>query len=222
MTAALIVFGGTAGATIMAHRQEDLSLGYQLFLDSFRSPTSISADEILQETIACAQLARTESLLALEKRLKGFKSPYMKSVYRFVIDGVDEVTLREIFDKERETTEEKMLAGAKVWVDAGGYAPTIGILGAVLGLIHVMGQLTDTSALGKGIAVAFVATIYGVGSANLIFLPIAGKIRSVVFRESDLKKMILEGAIAIQKNQHPQVIQEKLQAYRELPAGRIS
>lgn len=219
LTAAIIVFGGTAGAVIVANRSSDLKLGLHLFISSFKNQDDVTVKEITQEIIACAQLARAESPLAIEKRIKGFKSPYMKTVFRFLLDGASEEMLKEVFEKEQEAYENRMLAGAKVWADAGGYAPTIGILGAVLGLIHIMSQLTDTSALGKGIAVAFVATIYGVGSANLLFLPIAGKIKSQLAYEMDVKEMILEGALSIMKGYNPVIIQEKLNPYLGLDDG---
>lgn len=219
LTAAIIVFGGTAGAVIVANRSSDLKLGLQLFFNSFKKTESVSAREISQEIVACAQLARAETPLAIEKRIKGFKSQYMKTVFRFLLDGASEEMLREVFEKEQEAYENRKLAGAKIWSDAGGYAPTIGILGAVLGLIHIMSQLTDTSALGKGIAVAFVATIYGVGSANLLFLPIAGKIKSQLAYEMDIKEMILEGALSILKGHNPVIIQEKLNPYLGLDDG---
>src|SRR5205807_2611613 len=118
-----------------------------------------------QEIVQTAQVARKESILALEKKLNTFSDPFMSSVYRFVVDGVDPEIIRKVFEDEIEINEKKSMAAAKVWSDAGGFAPTIGIIGAVLGLIHVMANITDTTALGRGIAVAFVATIYGVGSA---------------------------------------------------------
>ncbi len=219
LTAAIIVFGGTAGAVIVANRSNDLKLGLHLFFVSFKKIDNVTAKEISQEIITCAQIVRAESLLAIEKRIKGFKSQYMKTVFRFLLDGASEEILKEVFEKEQEAYENRRLAGAKIWTDAGGYAPTVGILGAVLGLIHIMSQLTDTSALGKGIAIAFVATIYGVGSANLLFLPIAGKIKSQLAYEMDIKEMILEGALSILKGHNPAIIQEKLNPYLGLDNG---
>jgi len=213
LTAAIIVFGGTAGATIVSHRKEDLVLAVRLLVMSFKNQEKISAKELSNEIMNCAKLARAESPLTLETRIKSFKSSYMKTVFRYLIDGADPTQLKEAFEKEQDLDYALKTGAAKVWADAGGYAPTIGILGAVLGLIHVMSQLTDTSVLGKGIAVAFVATIYGVGSANLIFLPIANKIKKQIQYEMNLKEMILEGALAILKGQNPYLIQEKMNAY---------
>src|SRR5690606_4440430 len=131
----------------------------------------------------------------------------------FMIDGIDPVTLNEVFENEMYLEETRKMRAAKVWSDAGGFAPTIGILGAVLGLIHVMANLSDTSALGQGIAVAFVATIYGVGSANLFFIPISNKIKRRIKEEIEVKAMILEGAVSILSGLNPYIIEEKMRNY---------
>jgi chemotaxis protein MotA len=178
LTAALIVFGGTLGATLMSNRNEDIRLAVEYLRMIFRRSEVSERDAIAKEIIQTAQLARRESILALEKTLNQFGDPFMRTVYRFAIDGVDPEVLRKIFEEEMSVNERRKMAATKVWMDAGGFAPTIGIIGAVLGLISVMANISDTSMLGQGIAVAFVATIYGVGSANLIFIPEANKLRS--------------------------------------------
>lgn len=213
LTAAIIVFGGTAGATIVSNSYEDIKRGVELFKKVFSSSEPTNFSEVSKEIVGYASLVRAESNLALDNKIKLMKNPFMKSVFRMVVDGVDVEVIKNIFEKRQDIEFEKKMAGAKIWVDAGGYAPTIGILGAVLGLIHVMSQLTDTSALGQGIAVAFVATIYGVGSANLIFLPIASKIKSNVENDLLLKEMVLDGALGIASGLNPSVIQEKLNCY---------
>ena len=130
-----------------------------------------------------------------------------------LIDGAEPEALRETLQVEVDAYEEKQRQAAKVWDAAGGYAPTIGILGAVLGLIHVMENLSDPSKLGSGIAVAFVATVYGVGSANLFFLPIANKLKSLIGREIVLREMLIEGLIAVANGENPRLIERKLQGY---------
>ncbi len=167
------------------------------------------------QIVEAAQLARRESILALESRLNTFATAQMRNVFRFLIDGVEPETLKEIFRSEAQQEERRQMAGARVWLDAGGFAPTIGIIGAVLGLIHVMANLTDTSALGQGIAVAFVATIYGVASANLLFIPVGNRIQRRVREEANLKLMVIDGAAAIISGLNPYIIQEKLAAYVE-------
>lgn len=222
-TAAVIVFGGTFGAVLVSTTKEDLRMGLKLFRLGFREEAYDDPERVMKDMIDAAQIARKDTILALERRLSSFASPYMQDVFRFVIDGVDPKVLREVFESKLAIEEENQLAGAKIWTDAGGYAPTIGIIGAVLGLIHVMSNLTDTSKLGAGIAVAFVATVYGVGSANLFFLPIGSKIKRKVKRQLEIKAMILEGAIGIMSGLNPFVIEEKMRAYmHESKSGRFS
>ena len=220
LAAAFIVFGGTWGATLVANTMEDFRLGMRLFVNAFFSNDEEALQTVADEIVLAAQLARKESILAVEPRLATFSNDYMKNVFRFMIDGTDPAVLREIFEKEMELDESRQLAGAKIWTDAGGFAPTIGIIGAVLGLIHVMANLADTSALGQGIAVAFVATIYGVGSANLVFLPIAKKIRRKVQLQIEIKQMIVDGAVAILTGLSPYIIEEKIRAYVRKPGEK--
>ncbi|MGE5085366.1 MAG: MotA/TolQ/ExbB proton channel family protein, partial [Bacillota bacterium] len=151
--------------------------------------------------------------LALEPRLVRIHDPLMQNVLRTVVDGIDVITIRDIFETQIHHEEEELLAGAKIWTDAGGFAPTIGIIGAVLGLIHVMGNLTDTSKLGAGIAVAFVATIYGVSSANLLFLPLGNKLKKKAQDITREKMMILEGGLMIAQGANPLVVEQKLKSY---------
>ncbi len=212
-TAALIVLGGTCGAVLVSTTKEDLKMGLSLLRLGFSDEKTDDPERVMKDMIEAAQLVRKETILALEKRLSSFRNPYMQNVFRFVIDGVEPQVLREIFEAQLVLEEENQLAGAKIWTDAGGFAPTIGIIGAVLGLIHVMSNLTDTSKLGSGIAVAFVATVYGVGSANLLFLPLGNKIKRKIRKRIELKTMILEGALGIMTGLNPFIIEEKLRTY---------
>ena len=134
---------------------------------------------------------------------------------RSVIDGVDPAVLKDVYRKKIEYEEDKLYSASQVWLDAGGYSPTIGIIGAVLGLIHVMSNLSDTAKLGEGIATAFVATIYGVGFANLIYLPIGTKLRKIIQNETRLQEMILEGGLSIQQGLSPSLIEIKLNSFLE-------
>lgn len=216
--AAVIVFGGTLGATVVANTQRDLKLALMYLRKAFFLPDSNYRNAIAAQISESAQLVRKESVLSLEKRLSQMSDPYMRNIFRFIIDGIDPETLKNVFENEIYLEETRKLRAAKVWSDAGGYAPTIGILGAVLGLIHVMANLSDTSALGQGIAVAFVATIYGVGSANLLFIPIANKIKQRVRDEIEVKEMILEGALSIVSGLNPYIIEEKMRSFNSEPA----
>jgi chemotaxis protein MotA len=212
-TAAVIVFGGTIGSTLISNRKEDIRLAFSFVRRAFVGLELKEREMIASEIVLSAQVARKDSILALEKRLNIYNDPFMRSVYRFVVDGVDPEIIRKVFEEEIELNERRKMAAAKVWSDAGGFAPTIGIIGAVLGLIHVMGNITDTSALGQGIAVAFVATIYGVGSANLIFLPLANRMRSLVRYRAETEKMILEGGLAVISGLNPYIIEQKVEAF---------
>jgi chemotaxis protein MotA len=130
-----------------------------------------------------------------------------------LIDGAEPETLRETLQVEVDAYEAQQRLAAKVWESAGGYAPTIGILGAVLGLIHVMENLSDPSKLGAGIAVAFVATVYGVGFANMFFLPLANKLKNIIGREIMLREMLIEGLIGVANGENPRLIERRLQGY---------
>lgn len=215
-TAFLIVFGGTFGAMLVANRWVDIKSGFSLIGLCFLNDDEAERREIANEVIEAARIARKDSILGLESKLKDIKSDYLKLVLRYVIDGVDAKTLRDVFEAEVDHEEEKLNAGAKIWADAGGYAPTIGIIGAVLGLIHVMNHLSDTSQLGKGIAVAFVATIYGVGSANLIFLPLASKMKRKIRALGAKKILVIEGAVAIISGMNPYIIDEKIRGLADV------
>ncbi len=212
-TAAFIVFGGTFGAMILSHPWPEVKTGFKLLKMVFMNPKGDDTEKVIKELIDAAQVARKESILALEKRLGSFSNPYMQTIFRFVIDGVDPNTIKDIFESEIYLEEEHYAAGGKIWETAGGYSPTIGIIGAVLGLIHVMENLADASKLGSGIAVAFVATVYGVGSANLLFLPMGKRISRKIKAQSHMKEMVLAGAIGIVSGMNPFIIEEKLRSY---------
>ena len=211
----VIVLSGTIGAVLVSSRKEDLTLGVTLFKKAFQSKEDTHHDAVMKEIMECARLARKESILAIEARITRMSDPFLQNVMRTVVDGVDPKVVRDLFEKQINVEEERLMNGAKVWTDAGGYSPTIGIIGAVLGLIHVMGNLSDTSKLGAGIAVAFVATIYGVGFANLIFLPVGTKLKKWVAREILVKEMILEGGLCIQSGLNPSLTEVKLQPFIE-------
>lgn len=219
-TAAMIVFAGTVGATVVSNRMEDLRLAIRYLKLAFLGGETAERNRIAAEVSQAAQLVRRESVLSLEPSLTKFTDPFMRSVYRFVIDGVDPEVLRKQFEEEIGITERRKLAAAKVWSDAGGFAPTIGIIGAVLGLISVMANINDTTMLGHGIATAFVATIYGVGSANLIFLPIANKLKALIRFRSETEYMILEGAVATANGTNPYLIEQKVRAFTAEVKGR--
>lgn len=212
LTAFIIVIAGTVGAVMVSSSEKDLKTGVALAKTAFKNEDQPIKEKI-EEIVECARLAKKESLLALEARLHRIQDPMLKGILRNVVDGVETDAIRDIYETQIQTEEEELLGGAKIWVDAGGYAPTIGIIGAVLGLIHVMGNLTDTSKLGGGIAVAFVATVYGVASANLLFLPLGSKLKRRVQNASREKQMILEGGLLIASGMNPVILEQKLFAF---------
>lgn len=213
VTAAIIVFGGTLGAVLLNSTEKDLSMAKKLIPYAFKDKVGYKKQDLIEEIVKLSAIAAKEGPIALEKKLNALSHPYMKTVFRFVVDGVDPQQMKEIMEEQISIEEEQKLAGAKVFSDAGAYAPTIGILGAVLGLIHIMANLTDTSSLGSGIAVAFVATIYGVASANLLFLPMANKIKRKIGEDATIQEMILAGALGITRGIYPSLLREKLLAY---------
>jgi len=213
VTAALIVFGGTLGAVLISHRVQDIQLAINSLQQMFWSSEQAERERLAAEIIQSAQTARRESLLALEPAVAKMTDPFMRSVYRFAVDGVDPEILRKLFEEEIAVSERRKLTAAKVWADAGGFSPTIGIIGAVLGLISVMANITDTSMLGHGIAVAFVATIYGVGAANLIFIPISNRLKNLIRYRSETEQMVLEGALSVVMGLNPYLIEQKMRSF---------
>jgi chemotaxis protein MotA len=207
--AGVIVFGGTLGAVLVSFPLRDLrhavrSLRF-LVVDDAPAP-----DGVVAMIGRFAIRARKEGLLALEDDAERLNDPFLKRALSLAIDGTNSTTLRAMLEDEISSREEADEMPARVFEAAGGYAPTVGILGAVLGLIHVMENLADPSNLGSGIAVAFVATVYGVGSANLIFLPIASRFRARAQRNAKRREAVLEGVMAIQEGLNPRLIDQKL------------
>lgn len=213
-TAALIVFGGTIGAVLVHYPLStfilSLKMGLRAFLDS-RSNNK----EIINQIISFADIARKEGLLALDSKLNDVTNPFFKKGLQMIVDGVEAGALRETLEIDMDNEEERGESAAKFYEAAGAYAPTIGILGAVLGLIHVMENLAEPEKLGEGIAVAFVATVYGVGTANLLWLPIGGKIKLKVKKETTLRELIIEGCVSVAEGENPRQIRGKLEGFLE-------
>jgi len=212
LTAGIIVMGGTIGAVAVANPMSDFVRGLKMFGQALKQKKN-DIGPLITELVDLAGVARRDGVLALEQRLGNIKDPFLKRSVGFLVDGVDSAVARDALETEIFMEFEEANVGAKVWESAGGFAPTVGILGAVLGLIHVMENLDDPSKLGPGIAVAFVATIYGVGAANLIFLPVASKLKRKNGVEKERKTLIAEGVLSIQAGLNPRVLEEKLKAY---------
>ena len=212
LAAFLIVIGGTLAAVMV---QSPMSV----FLEGVRLakwvvvPPAFDADRIIAQVGQWASEARRDGMLALENQVAATTDPFMRNGLQMLVDGFEPERIREALEVETIAWEERHRAGAKVWEAAGGYAPTIGILGAVLGLIHVMENLSDPAKLGGGIAVAFVATVYGVGTANLLFLPIASKLKSLIVGQVRLREIIADGLLGIANGENPKVIEGRLNGY---------
>jgi chemotaxis protein MotA len=209
LTAAIIVVGGTFGAVLVHYPMSSFLLALKnAKLALFNS--SGDPHKTIKLLSDLAAVARKDGLLALETSIRKVEDPFLRKGLQLVVDGTEPKLTREILEIEISHTEEFNLTSAKVFESAGGYAPTIGILGAVMGLIHVMENLADPQKLGSGIAVAFVATVYGVGSANLIYLPLAGKMKLKIREQVIMQEMIVEGLISLSEGENPRRVEEKL------------
>ncbi|MDF0731879.1 flagellar motor protein [Pseudomonas entomophila] len=212
--AALIVLGGTLAAALLQSPLSAFKRALQILRWIFFPPRVDLAGGI-DRVVNWSLTARKEGLLGLEGVADTEPDPYARKGLQLLVDGAEPESIRSILEVDFLTQESRDLQAAKVYESMGGYAPTIGIIGAVMGLIHVMGNLADPSQLGNGIAVAFVATIYGVASANLILLPVANKLKAVVMRQSRYREMLLEGLLSIAEGENPRSIELKLQGFME-------
>lgn len=211
-TAFMIVVGGTLGAVMLQSPLPVFRDGVKMAKWVFAPPV-VDPGRQIAEISRWSNIARKEGLLSLESYIGGVKDPFAVKGLQLLVDGAEPERLREVLEVEITAMESSLKAGAKVWEAAGGYAPTIGILGAVMGLIHVMENLSDPSKLGSGIAVAFVATIYGVGAANLVFLPVAKKLLAIIARVITLRELLVDGLVGIANGDNPRVLESRLHGY---------
>jgi chemotaxis protein MotA len=212
LTAFIIVIGGTVGACCVQNPLPVLIRAVGSLSLAIAGPR-FDNKETIKLILDLANISRKQGLLALESKLKEIKDPFMKKGVQLIVDGTDPKAVHEILEVEVEHNEDEGMMAAKVWEAAGGYAPTVGILGAVLGLIHVMENLADPSKLGGGIAVAFVATVYGVGAANLFFLPLANKIKLKLKEEAGSRNLTIMGLVGLAHGENPRLLQEKLEGF---------
>jgi len=210
-TAAIIVLGGTFGAVMVSFPKKDFVRGMKMFKLAFTDKKE-DMSAVTKQIVDLASIARRDGVLALEGKLAEVEDRFLKKALTYVVDGVDASVTRSSLEAAIDAEHQENMQGAKVWEAAGGYSPTIGIIGAVLGLIHVMENLSDPSKLGGGIAVAFVATVYGVATANLVYLPVANKLKRKLGIAMERKVVITEGVLAIQEGLNPRVLEEKLRA----------
>jgi chemotaxis protein MotA len=211
-TAALIVLGGTFGACLVQYPLSVALASLMAVTRIFQQP-KVNNRQIIQDIIRLANKARKEGVISLESDTQKITDQFLKRALTMAMDGVEPRVLRETMELEISNLEEEAEQPVKFWQAAGGYSPTIGILGAVLGLIHVMENLSDPSKLGGGIAVAFVATVYGVGLANLVYLPMSGKLKIKAKSQLTAKEIMLVGVIGILEGENPRLIDDKLKSY---------
>lgn len=212
LTAFIVVIGGTLGAVMVQTPMRVFVRAIKMILWVVRPP-DLDVGTTIAKIIRWSAISRKDGLLGLEQYSETEKDGFSRRCLQLLVDGSEPEAIRSIMELDLGNSERRDMAAAKVFESAGGYAPTIGILGAVMGLIHVMQNLSEPSKLGAGIAVAFVATIYGVGLANLILLPVANKLKSVVQAEAQYREMITEGIVAIASGENPRVIEHRLRGY---------
>ena len=211
-TALLIVMGGTLGAVMLQSPLPVFVTGMRMGAWVFYPPV-VDPQRLISDVSRWSQTARKEGLLALEAQLLSLTDPFVKKGLQLLVDGAEPERLREVLEVEISVYEANLKLSSKIWESAGGYSPTIGILGAVMGLIHVMENLSDPAKLGSGIAVAFVATIYGVGAANLIFLPVAKKLMANIARLVTFREMLVDGLVGIANGDNPRIVESRLRGY---------
>ena len=211
-TAAMIVLGGTLGAVLVSYPLPTV-------LSSIRRLSAVffehgrNLESLIEEVVGYATKARREGIVSLDNILPNIRDPFLKKSLMLAIDGTEPKELRKMMELEMDNHAEHEEKLPQVFESAGGYSPTIGIIGAVLGLIQVMQHLDNISEVGRGIAVAFVATVYGVGMANIFFLPAGGKLRIRIREEHLAREMILEGVIATLEGLNPRIVETKLRGY---------
>ncbi len=219
-TAALIVLGGTLGAVLIA-TPLNVVMGAVKQLIAVFFEKAVTPDATIEEIIGYATRARKNGIVSLEQDAETVSDPFLRKALNLAVDGTDLQELRKMMELEISIEEQEHEARVKVFEAAGGFAPTIGIIGAVLGLIQVMKHLENIEEVGRGIAVAFVATVYGVGMANIFFLPAGNKIKARAHREIMIKELMLEGVIGIVEGLNPKLVRSKLEAYaRETGGGK--
>lgn len=214
-TAAIIVFGGTIAATILSYTMDEIKRMPYFFKKVFvnKDPDYKGALETL---VNCADKARREGFLSLESQIEKIDNPFLARGLQMVTDGTSPELTKDMLELEIETYEEREKVGAEVFMAAGGFAPTMGIIGTVMGMITVLSNLSSPDELGSAIAVAFLATLYGIASANILWIPFAAKLKIRLKREVLLMEMIMEGVLSIQVGENPRLLREKLTTFLPL------
>src|SRR5262245_49278754 len=219
-SAMLIVLVGTLGATITGTSFDSIKGIPKLYKKSF-SPDVLDLNGRVTELVGYAEQARRDGLLALDEQLAGIEDPYTKKGLQLVVDGTDPELVADVLEAENDAMRKRHAAATQPFEKAGGYAPTMGIIGTVFGLVHVLSNLSKPETLGPSISAAFIATLLGISSANIVYLPIAARLKQLSQEELHFRAMTLEGILAIQAGDNPRVVQEKLTAFVP-PSQRMS
>lgn len=212
LPAFFIVIGGTLGATIASNPTANV-VRLPALIRMALFERSSRASEVVEIFVDMATRARKDGVLSLESDALRLPDLFLRKGLQLVVDGADEEVIKQVLEADIAATRERHRAGYSMFEAMGGFAPTLGILGAVLGLIHVLSQVDDPGKLAAGIAVAFVATLYGVGSANLVFFPLANKLRSRSEAEEQVRHLMLQGLLAIQAGENPRIVRDKLEVF---------
>ncbi|MEN6392085.1 MAG: flagellar motor protein [Syntrophomonas sp.] len=212
LTAAMIVFGGTFGATAISFSPEELKK-FPYFFKRIFTDSKVDYVSILDSLVDTADMARREGLLSLESKLGDIDNKFFARGLQLVIDGTDPDLTRNMLEMEIEAYENGEKVGVEMFMTMGGFGPTFGIVGTVMGMVTVLSNLTNPDELGPMIAVAFLATLYGIASANLLWIPFGNKIKLKTGRDALLMEMVLEGILSIQAGENPRVIREKLMTF---------
>jgi chemotaxis protein MotA len=207
----ILVFGGTIGAAVAGGIMRDAKAMPKNLIRAITAKLT-SPDQNVETIVKLAETARREGLLALESSIGEVEDPFLKRALEMAVDGTDADEMAEILGVEIDAKRSADAAAAKIFNDMGGFGPTIGIIGTVLGLVHVLGNLGDPSTLGEKIASAFVATLWGVMTANVFWFPLANRLKRLSATECEQMEMALEGVLAIQAGSNPRLIQQKLKS----------
>lgn len=208
----LIVFAGTLAALMVQTPGKVLKRAVQLLPRVYKPPRHYPQD-LISQIIGWSEISRRQGLLGLEPQLDALEDGFARKGLQLLIDGGEPEAIRSVLEVEMGTREQIDIDAAKVFENAGTYSPTMGIIGAVMGLMAVMQNLADPSKLGHGIAAAFVATIYGIGLANLLMLPIASRLKGTIHKQTEMREILVEGLVAIAQGDNPRQIESKLQGY---------
>ncbi|AGG90051.1 MULTISPECIES: flagellar motor protein [Rhodanobacter] len=208
----VIVFAGTAAALLVQNQGKVLKQAFKMLSMVYRPPRHQPGD-LISRIVGWSEISRRQGLLGLEPQIEAEPDPFVSKGLQLLVDGGEPEAIRSVLEVDLETREAIDLAGAKVYEMAGIYSPTLGIIGAVMGLMAVMQNLADPSKLGHGIAAAFVATIYGVALANLFMLPMAARLKGLISKQTQMREILIEGLVSIAQGDNPRQIEARLQGY---------